>query len=135
MVNKKYLLLAGLCATIAASPAVAQESQTNTSANYQSRYMTYRGEVYDVLDTSYVPGGRMDQHRKFLNHQYNFPAKPRNMWELGVHGGLYNISGDVPSLMLWQKGGFGLGAHVRKALGYVMSVRLDYNYGVGKGLG
>jgi len=56
------------------------------------------------------------------------------MWELGVGVGLYNISGDVPSLMLWNKGGYGFSAHVRKALGYVGSVRLDYNYGNGKGL-
>ena len=136
MVYKKYLLLAGLCAAIAL-PATAQENQTGTTSGttYAGRDMTYRGDGYDVLDTALVPGSRMNQHRKFLNHQYNFPAKPRNMWEVGVSGGLYNISGDVPSLMLWQKGGFGFGAHIRKALGYVMSVRLDYNYGVGKGLG
>jgi hypothetical protein len=136
MIQKKYLLLSGLCASLAAGPAFAQESNTPaSSAMYGTRDMTYRGESYDVLDTSYVPGRRMEQHRKFLNHQTNFPAKPRNMWELGVSGGLYNISGDVPSLMLWNKGGFGFGAHVRKALGYVGSLRLDYNYGVGKGLG
>ncbi len=135
MVHKKYLLLAGLCAAIAL-PAMAQESQTTTgSASYGTRDMTYRGDSYDVLDTSYVPGGRMNQHRKFLNHQYNFPAKPRNMWELGVSFGMVNISGDVPSLNLWQKGGYGFGAHIRKALGYIMSLRLDYNYGIGKGLG
>src|ERR1051326_756137 len=108
MVKKKYLLMAGLCATIAALPASAQESQTTTSTTVQGRDMTYRGESYDVLDTSYVPGKRMEQHRKFLNHQTNFPAKPRNMWELGVKFGLYNISGDVPSLLLWDKGGYGL---------------------------
>jgi hypothetical protein len=135
MVHKKYLLLAGLCAAIAL-PAKAQESQTTgSSASYGSRDMTYRGESYDVLDSTLVPGSRMKQHRKFLNHQYNFPAKPRNMWELGVAGGMYNISGDVPSLNLWQRGGFGFSAHVRKALGYLFSVRLDYNYGNGKGLG
>lgn len=97
------------------------------------RDMTYRGESYDVLDSSYVPGRRMDQHRKFLNNQYNFPSKPRNMWEIGIHGGQYNISGDVPSLMAWQHGGYGFGGHVRKALGYIMSLRLDYTYGIGKG--
>jgi len=138
MIKKKYLLLSGLFATLAAGPSFAQESGkttgSSTGAMYGARDMTYRGESYDVLDTSYVPGRRMEQHRKFLNHQTNFPAKPRNMWELGVSGGLYNISGDVPSLMLWNKGGFGLGAHVRKALGYVGSIRLDYNYGIGKGL-
>lgn len=134
MIKKKYLLLGGLFTALAAGPSFAQESGTNTGASYSSRDMTYRGESYDVLDTGFVPGRRMEQHRKFLNHQTNFPAKPRNMWELGVSFGLYNISGDVPSLMLWNKGGYGFGAHLRKALGYVGSLRLDYNYGVGKGL-
>lgn len=137
MVNKKYLLLGGLFAALAVQPAFAQESGTSATATYSSRDMTYRGESYDVLDTNYVPGSRKEQHRQFLNHQYNFPAKPRNMWEVGVGGGLYNISGDVPSTMLWQngfKGGYGLHVHVRKALGYVLSTRLQYIYGVGKGM-
>jgi OOP family OmpA-OmpF porin len=133
---KKYLLLAGACAAIAL-PATAQESQNGTASgsSYGNRDMTYRGDSYDVLDSTLVPNSRMSQHRKFLNHQYNFPAKPRNMWEVGVSAGLYNISGDVPSLMLWQKGGYAFGFHVRKALGYVVSLRADYNYGIGKGLG
>lgn len=137
MVNKKYLLLAGLFSALAVQPALAQESGTSATATYSSRDMTYRGESYDVLDTNYVPGSRKEQHRKYLNHQYNFPAKPRNMWEIGVGGGLYNISGDVPSTMLWQngfKGGYGLHVHVRKALGYVLSTRLQYIYGIGKGM-
>ncbi|MEZ5016808.1 MAG: hypothetical protein R2800_07135 [Flavipsychrobacter sp.] len=129
MVNKKYLLLAGLCSVMAAQPVFAQEA-----AQWSGRDMTYRGQSYDVLDSNYVPRSRMDQHRKFLNHQYAFPAKPRNMWEIGVGGGLYNVSGDVPSLMLWQKGGYGLHAHIRKAWGYVFSSRLQYNYGIAKGL-
>lgn len=128
---KKYLLLAGACAAIAL-PASAQESQTGTAgSSYGTRDMTYRGDSYDVLDTALVPGSRMNQHRKFLNHQYNFPAKPRNMWEVGASFGLYNVSGDVSSRF---GGGFGLGLHVRKALGYVISVRADYNYGIAKGL-
>jgi hypothetical protein len=130
MVNKKYLLLAGLCSIIGVQSAFAQEG----SAQWSGRDMTYRGQNYDVLDSSYVPGSRMEQHRKFLNHQYVFPAKPRSMWEIGFGGGLYNIAGDVPSLMLWQKGGFAFHGHVRKSWGYVISTRLQYNYGVGKGL-
>lgn len=135
MIKKKYLLLSGLCATLAAGPAFAQESGNTSSASYASRDMTYRGESYDVLDTNYIPGKRMEQHRKFLNHQTAFPAKPRNMWEVGLHGGMYNVSGDVPALFFWNGGGFGVGAHVRKALGYVTSLRADYTYGIGKGLG
>lgn len=130
MVNKKYLLIAGVCALFAAQPAFAQDG-----AQWSGRDMTYRGDSYDVLDSNYVPKSRMDQHRKFLNHQYAFPAKPRNMWELGVGGGLYNVFGDVPSLALWQGGGYGFHAHVRKSWGYFLSTRLQYNYGIAKGLG
>lgn len=137
MVNKKYLLLASLCSLMATQPVFAQEGGEMQSAKWSGRDMTYRGQSYDVLDSNYVPGFRMKQHRKFLNHQYAFPARPRNMWEIGVGAGLYNVSGDVPSLMAWQtKGGGGLGfhAHVRKAWGYVFSTRLQYVYGVAKGL-
>jgi OmpA-OmpF porin, OOP family len=132
MVNKKYLLLAGLCSVMAAQPVMAQESGSN--AKWGSRDMTYRGNSYDVLDSNYVPKSRMQQHRKFLNHQYAFPAKPRNMWEIGVKAGLYNVSGDIPSQLLWNKGGYGFGAHVRKAWGYTFSTRLEYDYGIAKGL-
>lgn len=132
MVNKKYLLLAGLCSLMAAQPAFAQESEAG--ARWSSRDMTYRGESYDVLDSNYVPRSRMEQHRKFLNHQYAFPAKPRNMWEVGVGGGLYNVSGDVPSTMLWNGGGYGLHAHIRKAWGYTFSTRMQYVYGIAKGM-
>lgn len=135
MVNKKYLLLAGICTIMGAQSAFAQESGSQSSTSqWGNRDMTYRGGSYDVLDSSYVPKSRMEQHRKFLNHQYQFPSKPRNMWEVGVGAGLYNISGDVPSLMLWQKGGYGFHAHVRKSLGYVMSIRAQYIYGNGYGL-
>lgn len=136
MVNKKYLLMAGVCSLLAAQPAFAQDG-SSAPAQWSGRDMTYRGESYDVLDSSYVPKYRMNQHRKFLNNQYAFPAKPRNMWEIGVGGGLFNIIGDVNSRMLWQKGqngGYGLHAHVRKSWSYFLSTRIQYIYGVGKGL-
>jgi len=134
MVNKKYLLLAGLF-YLTTQASFAQESQSSSGgAQWANRDMTYRGKNYDVLDTAYIPKSRMKQQRMFLNHQYDFPAKPRNMWEVGVNGGLYNVHGRVPSLMPWNKGGFGLGAQVRKAWGYMFSTRLQYNYGIAKGL-
>lgn len=134
MVNKKYLLLFSLSAVMATQAVQAQESEETGNAKWGARDMTYRGTGYDALDSNYVPKSRMKQHRKYLNHQYAFPAKPRSMWEVGVKGGLYNISGDVPSLMLWQKGGYGLGVHVRKSWGYTFSTRLAYEYGIAKGL-
>lgn len=109
-------------------------SSVSGSVWVEERGIRYRGQSYDILDTNYVPSYRMKQHRKFLNSEYNFPAKPRNMWEVGVGFGLFNVSGDVPSLMLWDRGGYGIHAHVRKAWGYSLSTRLQYIYGIGKGL-
>lgn len=88
------------------------------------------GTSYDVKDTSLVPTKRMPQHTEFLNGTYNFPAKPRNQWEVGVKVGTFTVSGDVPAI--FPTPGFGL--HVRKAFGYIFSVRMEYMYGIGKGL-
>lgn len=136
MVNKKYLLLAGVCAALATQPAFSQE--TSGDASWSGRDMTYRGDSYDVLDSNYVPKSRMDQHRRFLNHQYAFPAKPRSMWEVGVGLGLYTVTGDVPTLMPWAdnfSGSYGFHAHVRKSWGYLFSTRLQYIYGIARGQG
>lgn len=61
----------------------------------------------------------------------NFPAKPKNAWELGVHGGHFFIDGDVDPRL---PGGFGIGLHLRKAIHYAFSVRGDFMYGQTKGL-
>jgi outer membrane protein OmpA-like peptidoglycan-associated protein len=71
----------------------------------------------------------MPQYTEFMQGTNNFPAKPRNQWEIGLKAGMFRVSGDVASEMA---PGFGL--HVRKAFGYVFSMRLEYNYGIGKGL-
>ena len=113
MASKKYSLLTGfLC--LLASFAFSQTGPTGG---------------YDPADSSVISSKRMPQHTEFLNGTYNFPAKPRNQWEVGVKGGLFNISGDVASRI---SPGFGL--HIRKAMGYVFSLRLEYMYGIGRGL-
>ena len=140
MVNKKHLLLVGLCSTLAAQPVFAQESQSSStpagSAQWSSRDMTYRGQNYDVLDTAYIPKRSMAQHKKFLNHQYAFPARPRNMWEVGFAIGQPIVIGSVPPLMFYQpKGGDGsFSINARKAWGYMFSTRLQYTYTIAKGL-
>ncbi|MBS1562983.1 MAG: OmpA family protein [Bacteroidetes bacterium] len=55
---------------------------------------------------------------------------PRNQWEVGIKAGTFTIFGDVPAIFPT----FGFGAHVRKAFGYVFSLRAEFMYGVGKGL-
>lgn len=84
---------------------------------------------YDVYDSSVITNKRMPQQNEFWNHNYNFPAKPRNMWEIGVSGGAFNVISDVPTRFPT----FGFAAHVRKAFGYIFSVRVQYLNGTGIG--
>jgi len=112
MASKKYLFLAVSFCLLA-------------SYGFSQRV----GTSYDVKDSSLVPGKRMPQHTEFLNGSYNFPSKPRNQWEIGVKGGLFQVSGDIPAQFVSP----GFGAHVRKAFGYIFSLRLEYMYGIGKG--
>jgi len=86
---------------------------------------------YDWRDSSLVPPSRMEQHFEFMNNQYNFPAKPRSQWELGLKVGTPMVNGDVdPSYP-----GIGFGIHARKSLGYLVSLRGEYTYGVARGVG
>ena len=86
--------------------------------------------VRSYEDSSVIPSKRLPQHTEFLNGTYNYPAKPRNQWEVGIKAGKFTVMGDVPSLFLTP----GFGVHVRKALGYMFSLRAEYMYGIGKGM-
>jgi len=112
MASKKYSFLTGFLCLLA------------------SIGFSQMGSSYDVKDSSVIPSKRMPQHTEFLNGTYNFPAKPRNQWEVGVKVGAFTVSGDVPAVFPTP----GFGVHVRKAFGYVFSARLEYIYGIGKGL-
>ena len=68
-----------------------------------------------------------DQNKKWRKGLYKFPAKPKNAWELGLHGGHYFIDGDVDERL--PLAGFGLGLHLRKAVHYTFSIRFDLFYG------
>ncbi len=112
MAIKKLLFLTGIFCLV-------------TSYGFSQRV----GASYDVKDSSVVPDKRMPQHTEFLNGTYNFPAKPRNMWEIGIKGGLMHVGGDIPARITPVS----VGAHVRKAFGYIFSLRLEYMYGVARG--
>ena len=83
-----------------------------------------------VYDSSVIPAKRMPQQNEFWNNSYNFPAKPRNMWEVGVSTGIFTVSGDVPAKVLTAPN---FAVHVRKAFGYIFSLRLQYMNATGKG--
>lgn len=118
MASKKYLFLAALFGLLAMSTTSFGQETTSLTGSH------------DYLDTAYVPASKAAQQQSFLNNQSIYPAKPRNMWELGVHGGYYKIFGDLAS-----QPGFGAGLSLRKALGYTFSIRAEAMYGQAKGIG
>ena len=126
MSSKKYILLAGLAALL----TQGLQAQENNSG-------MYRGGGYDFADTSLIPTKRMPQQRDFLNSQYDFPAKPRNQWEIGLSAGPLFVSGDVRSKNVFTAKNalntLGWGLHVRKAWGYVISTRLQFIHGSASG--
>jgi hypothetical protein len=89
------------------------------------------GGAGSVYDSAVIPSKRLPQQNEFFNKTYNFPAKPRNQWEVGVSTGIFTVSGDVPATVLTAPN-FGL--HVRKAFGYIFSLRAQYINTVGKGM-
>ncbi|MCW3121428.1 MAG: hypothetical protein JWQ38_920 [Flavipsychrobacter sp.] len=136
---KQYLLTAFIL--VSGLPLIAQESVKTDTSNGQisspqwsNRDMTYRGKNYDVLDSAYYPKFRRKQFHKYVDHQEVFPPKPRSMWEVGLGLGLYNVIGNIPSTILWHKGGYGLNLNVRKSLGYIFSMRMQFMYGIAKNM-
>jgi len=111
MASKKYSLLTGVLCLL---------------ASYGFSQVTY-----DVMDSSVVRSKDMDQYTKFKQGIENYPAKPRNQWEIGIKTGVFDINGDVHS-QLYTPIPFGI--HIRKAFGYVFSARLEYVHGTAKGL-
>lgn len=86
--------------------------------------------VYNIYDSSVISAKGRAQQNEFMNNTYDFPAKPRSQTEIGISGGMFSVSGDVASKL--PTGGFGI--HIRKPLGYLFSLRLQYLYGAAKGL-
>lgn len=113
MASKKLLTFLGLLALVLSTQA--QMSATGGT---------------DWKDSSLIPASRMAQHNEFLNNQYSFPAKPRSQWELGFKVGAPSISGDIAT-----KGpNFGFGIHMRKSIGYLLSIRGEFFNGTATGL-
>jgi hypothetical protein len=110
MASKKYSFLLGLIVLVCSSSAFAQETTVWS-------------------DSSFYQSSKLPQYNEFMNNLYSFPPKPRNMWEVGVKVGSPTIMGDVPAVFPT----FGFGAHVRKSLGYTVSLRLEYFNGTATG--
>lgn len=103
MASKKYALIVGLLCLVQSS--FAQNDAT-----------------YNWSDSSKISSKNMAQHNEFMNNQYPYPAKPKNMWELGLSAGYAFWMGDLA-----PRPGFGGGISLRKSLGHVFSLRAQYN--------
>ncbi len=128
MVNKKYILLAGVCSAWLCNP-LSHKNQRQLPGQVGIWPTVVRAMMHWIQ--LYIPASRMEQQQQYLNHQYAFPAKPRNMWEFGINAGFYNVFGDVtsktPFFAAKPLNSLGFGATLRKALGYSTSLRLLYN--------
>ncbi len=113
MASKKYKLLLMGVLTLMALGVFAQDTG-----------------VYNIYDSTVIPSKGMAQQNEFMNNTYDFPAKPRNETEVGINVGMFSVSGDVAAKLPT----LGVGVHVRKALGYVFSLRAEYIHGWAKGL-
>lgn len=95
---------------------------TDSTKSVTIKRDTY-GSPYITDDMTVDP----DQNKKWRKGLYKFPARPKDAWELGLHGGHYFIDGDVDERL--PLAGYGFGIHLRKAIHYIFSIRFDLFYG------
>ena len=77
MSSKKYKIILGLLTLMVTSATFAQ-----------------MGAGYSVFDSTVIGAKQKPQHNEFLNNTYNFPAIPRNQWEIGASLGSIAINGE-----------------------------------------
>ncbi len=122
--KKLYLFLLLLSYGLGSSTCAL--AQNTDSSLFKPILPVYR----DVVgDSAVIPKNKMPQQKQFTEGTYLYPPKPRDKWEVGVHGGGFFISGDVKST-----GGYGFGVAVRKSFGYALSTQLHYFHGTTYGL-
>lgn len=98
----------------------------------------FAGSVFSQNDTWTAPKItdemtiNPEQNKKWRMGEGKYSAKPKNMWELGIHTGHFFTDGDVDPKQPFS--GMGVGLHLRKAIHYVFSLRGDVFYGRTRGL-
>ena len=91
------------------------------------------GGVHNYSDSSYIAPRDMAQQSDFLGSKGSFPSKPRDQWQFGFFAGMPFVDGDCePAILGVGKGiqsiSHGFGIHLRKAVGYMFSVRTSFAY-------
>src|SRR5947209_2167442 len=107
MVSKKYVAMLGLLGM--AHGVFAQN--TNTTTNTTTTSLSDTRSYWD--DSSKIPTKEMAQYNQFRNNAYPYPAKPRDMWQVGITANALIPQFDVPNNPF---PGFAAGLYARKAL-------------------
>ncbi|MBS4044560.1 MAG: OmpA family protein [Chitinophagaceae bacterium] len=107
MSNKNYSLLLVSVFTLISSLSIAQMSDVTKQWK----------------DSSKVATKNSAQFTEFSKNAYIYPAKPRDMWEIGVGLGIARIGGDINSNV-----GLTASLSARKSLGHVFSLRPYLSY-------
>lgn len=94
-------------------------------------FSTARAQQTAVPDSGFYGAAKQVHYQAFMKGDAPFAPAPRNRWELGVAAGSVSLLSDIGSE--FARAGYGL--HLRKALGYLFSMRLSYHYGVAEGIG
>ncbi|MFT4204611.1 MAG: OmpA family protein [Chitinophagaceae bacterium] len=117
MARKKYGLMLGLLGGLATTTAMAQDSTSSSTSD-------------DWLwDSSKVSSSKLAQHNAWVANETPYPAKPKNMWELGI-----GVGPTLAFTPIDPQIGYGASLSLRKAISHIFSIRGQYNYGIYKGL-
>ena len=114
-------------------PTIEIETETEESGEILNINESSEQEYKDTWKSPYVADEMTadpEQNKSWRMGEYKYNSRPKNSWEIGLHGGHYFIDGDIDRLI---PGGFGAGLHLRKAINYVFSLRGSVFYGVAEG--
>lgn len=118
-----------ICAAVGVLFAGNASAQVSSSHPYTAPHPIYG--TFSVTDENYYNKKQLAQQNEFMVGNYDFPGKPKDMWELGVKFGSFSIplaDVDADYMRSW-----GFGAHVRKSLGHTLSLRMEYVIGTAYG--
>lgn len=109
--------------------------EIETTEPIEATEVTTTDEDYkDTWRTPYVTDEMTadpEQNKAWKMGEYKYNSRPKNSWEVGLHGGHFFIDGDVDRRI---PGGWGAGLHLRKAINYIFSIRASAFYGIAKGI-
>ncbi|MEP7195783.1 MAG: OmpA family protein [Saprospiraceae bacterium] len=113
--------------TVGVLSSVNLFSQTDTAVIITDTIPKETISVQTVVDTPIVTREE-NELSLWRSGKTKYAPKPKHVWEVGVHSGIFLIDGDVDQKHLVP--GIGYGLHVRRAIHYVFSIRVDGFYGI-----